>query len=82
MNETTKRFPRTLQQAFGPHTSTSLCNGNCQQGRFCDCLPAVDSDEPPRGRLTATEAIALALVYTVSVAAMVAVGLHLWARLA
>lgn len=64
MNETTKRYPRTLQQAFGPHTSTSLCSGDCRQGRDCDCMPL--------GPMTPAEATIVVLVYAVSAAAAIA----------
>ena len=67
MNETTKRYPRTLQQAFGPHTSTSLCSGDCRQGRDCACVPNLPP--PP---MTPTEATIVVLVYGVSAAAAIA----------
>lgn len=75
-----KPTPRTMREAFG--AASSLCTGNCNQGRGCDCMPAVELDEPPRGRLPAAEAIALALVYTISAAMVIAVGVHVWARFA
>jgi hypothetical protein len=63
VNETTKRYPRTLQQAFGPHTSTSLCSGDCRQGRDCDCAPNLP--------MTSAEATIVVVVYAASAAAAI-----------
>lgn len=39
----------------------SACNGNCNQGRMCDCCPAVDEIEPPQ-RFDWIETLAWAIV--------------------
>ena len=36
----TRKYPRTMQEAFGPYTSHDIdavncCNQNCRQGRDC-----------------------------------------------
>lgn len=44
-----------------------MCNGNCNQGRACDC---------PKPPLTRADAVALVLIYLLSALAM-ASGLYL-----
>lgn len=48
-----------------PVLPQSACNGNCNQGRACDCVPAVDSEEPMPRMSEADRALAV-VVYTVS----------------
>ncbi len=41
-------MPRDLriERHYAIDVATSACNGNCNQGRACDCVPAVVTSEP------------------------------------
>lgn len=60
-----------------------MCNGNCNQGRLCDCVPDVQVDEPMEP-VTPAEVAALIGVSLLGVLVMV-VGVctiagYLWQR--
>ena len=49
------------------------CNGNCNQGRTCDCVPEPDYPEPAREPLTGGDRVALVVIVIAS--ALFAAGL-------
>lgn len=46
-----------------------MCNGNCNQGRLCDCVPDIDFESELPAPLTAHESLALLVVMLFSAAA-------------
>ena len=51
-----------------------MCNGNCNQGRMCDCMPDIDpEDGPPREPMNPAEALFLCLIALLS--ALLVIGL-------
>lgn len=46
-----------------------MCNGNCNQGRLCDCVPDIDFESELPAPLTSRESLALLVVMLFSAAA-------------
>lgn len=46
----------------------TICNGNCKQGRACDCLPDVDLGDEPE-HIRAVKGLIVAIVITAACAA-------------
>jgi len=58
------------------------CNGNCNQGRSCDCRPNVDDEDgPPRVPMTRVEAWMLLAGLCASAALVVWVAAGVWGML-
>ena len=59
------------------------CNGNCNQGRQCDCVPDVDVPmEPATPGETATLIVVCLLGVRVMVVGICAIAGYLWQRFA
>lgn len=54
---THQQMQHALNEVYDPQPAVSACNGNCNQGRMCDCVAGPgqqdDDDDTPRTRFDA-----------------------------